>query len=222
MSQTTSNSPLTVVLVHGAFADSSSWTGVIERLQADGVQVIAAANPLRGISLDSAYVASVFDQIPGPVLAVGHSYGGCGDHATPRPARRTSWAWSSSPPSRPTRARELGESDGGLQGQRPRLGVGTAPVPDRKRYRDGVLDRPGEGPRRVRGGPVRRPGGGDRHHPTAGVGARLRGAVRVAGVEDAAVVGGRGHRRPGRRDGRRPRPRRSGPVPPSPRSTART
>jgi pimeloyl-ACP methyl ester carboxylesterase len=78
MSQTTSTitGPLTVVLVHGAFADSSSWTGVIERLQAAGVQVTAAANPLRGISIDSTYVASFIDQIPGPVLAVGHSYGG--------------------------------------------------------------------------------------------------------------------------------------------------
>src|SRR5919206_5113022 len=70
------STPLTVVLVHGAFADASSWTGVIERLQAAGVQVIAPANPLRGISIDSAYTASVFDQIPGPILAVGHSYGG--------------------------------------------------------------------------------------------------------------------------------------------------
>jgi pimeloyl-ACP methyl ester carboxylesterase len=77
MSQTTpTNGPLTVVLVHGAFADASSWTGVIERLQAGGVQVTAPANPLRGISIDSAYLASVLDQIPGPVLAVGHSYGG--------------------------------------------------------------------------------------------------------------------------------------------------
>jgi pimeloyl-ACP methyl ester carboxylesterase len=76
MSQTTANPSLTVVLVHGAFADSSSWAGVIERLQAKGVQVTAAANPLRGISIDSPYIASVFDQIPGPVLAVGHSYGG--------------------------------------------------------------------------------------------------------------------------------------------------
>ncbi len=76
MSQATPTSPLTVVLVHGAFADSSSWAAVIERLQASGVPVVAAANPLRGISADSAYVASVFDQIPGPVLAVAHSYGG--------------------------------------------------------------------------------------------------------------------------------------------------
>ncbi len=76
MSDATTTSPPTVVLVHGAFADSSSWNGVIERLQTNGVQVVAAANPLRGISHDSAYVASVFEQIPGPVLAVGHSYGG--------------------------------------------------------------------------------------------------------------------------------------------------
>src|SRR5215471_3238430 len=68
--------PLTVVLVHGAFADASSWTGVIQRLQAAGVMVTAPANPLRGISIDSAYLASVIEQIPGAVLAVGHSYGG--------------------------------------------------------------------------------------------------------------------------------------------------
>jgi pimeloyl-ACP methyl ester carboxylesterase len=67
---------LTVAFVHGAFADSSSWTGVIERLQKNGVQVTAVPNPLRGISIDSAYVASAIGQIPGRVLAVGHSYGG--------------------------------------------------------------------------------------------------------------------------------------------------
>jgi pimeloyl-ACP methyl ester carboxylesterase len=66
----------TVVLVHGAFADASGWNGVVEQLQANGVQVTAPANPLRGISIDSAYIASLLDQIPGPVVAVGHSYGG--------------------------------------------------------------------------------------------------------------------------------------------------
>jgi pimeloyl-ACP methyl ester carboxylesterase len=76
MSEATSNAPLTVVLVHGAFADSSSWNPVIERLQADGIQVTAAPNPLRGIAHDSAYVASFMRQIPGSVLAVGHSYAG--------------------------------------------------------------------------------------------------------------------------------------------------
>jgi pimeloyl-ACP methyl ester carboxylesterase len=73
MSETTAP---TVVLVHGAFADASSWNGVIERLQAKGVQVTAPANPLRGIAIDSAYLAGVLDEIPGPVIAVGHSYGG--------------------------------------------------------------------------------------------------------------------------------------------------
>ena len=76
MSEATSNAPLTVVLVHGAFADSSSWNGVVERLQEVGIQVTAAPNPLRGISYDSKYVASFIEQVPGPVLAVGHSYGG--------------------------------------------------------------------------------------------------------------------------------------------------
>src|SRR5437868_3567812 len=77
MSQTNpTTGPLTVVLVHGAFADASSWTGVIERLQKAGVQVTAPANPLRGLTSDSAYLASLFSQISGPVLAVGHSYAG--------------------------------------------------------------------------------------------------------------------------------------------------
>lgn len=70
------NGTPTVVLVHGAFADASSWSGVIERLQAKGVDVTAPANPLRGISIDSDYIATVFEETPGPVLAVGHSYAG--------------------------------------------------------------------------------------------------------------------------------------------------
>jgi pimeloyl-ACP methyl ester carboxylesterase len=73
---TSHNAPLTVVLVHGAFADSSSWDGVVQQLQAAGTEVRAAPNPLRGISHDSAYVASFLEQIDGPVLLVGHSYGG--------------------------------------------------------------------------------------------------------------------------------------------------
>ena len=77
MAETHSNDgQLTVVLVHGAFADASSWNGVIARLQDAGIQATAPANPLRGISIDSAYIASFLEQIPGPVLAVGHSYGG--------------------------------------------------------------------------------------------------------------------------------------------------
>jgi pimeloyl-ACP methyl ester carboxylesterase len=63
----TAGSP-TVVLVHGAFADASRWNGVIERRQAKGVQVMAAANPLPGISIDSAYIAGVLEERPGPVV----------------------------------------------------------------------------------------------------------------------------------------------------------
>jgi pimeloyl-ACP methyl ester carboxylesterase len=66
----------TIVLVHGAFADASSWNGVIERLQQQGYTVIAPANPLRGVTADSAYTASLLNQIEGPVLLGGHSYGG--------------------------------------------------------------------------------------------------------------------------------------------------
>jgi pimeloyl-ACP methyl ester carboxylesterase len=74
--QTPESTDPTVVLVHGAFADSSSWNGVIELLQQAGVTVTAAPNPLRGLTHDAAYVASFLSQIPGPVLLVGHSYGG--------------------------------------------------------------------------------------------------------------------------------------------------
>ena len=66
----------TVVLVHGAFADGGSWASVVERLLAAEVKVQALAIPMRGLASDSAYVASAISQIDGPVLAVGHSYGG--------------------------------------------------------------------------------------------------------------------------------------------------
>jgi pimeloyl-ACP methyl ester carboxylesterase len=65
-----------VVLVHGAFADAGSWSGVIRELQAAGLTVLAPPNPLRGIANDAAYVASVVNAIEGPVILVGHSYGG--------------------------------------------------------------------------------------------------------------------------------------------------
>ena len=66
----------TVVLVHGAFAESASWNGVIERLHPRSVEVIAAANPLRSVSGDAAYLRDVLGGIQGPVVLVGHSYGG--------------------------------------------------------------------------------------------------------------------------------------------------
>ncbi|MEA2282231.1 MAG: hypothetical protein QOK21_2838 [Solirubrobacteraceae bacterium] len=69
------NTP-TVVLVHGGFADASYWTPVIRELQASGLPVLAPPNPLRGLASDAEYIASFVNQIDGPVLLVGHSYGG--------------------------------------------------------------------------------------------------------------------------------------------------
>ncbi|WP_333760546.1 alpha/beta fold hydrolase [Streptomyces sp. IBSBF 2390] len=66
----------TVVLVHGAFADGSSWNLVTERLQILGHRVVVPANPLRGLAADSAYLGSVLETIEEPVVLVGHSYGG--------------------------------------------------------------------------------------------------------------------------------------------------
>jgi pimeloyl-ACP methyl ester carboxylesterase len=66
----------TIVLVHGAFADASSWRPVFDRLDRDGHTVLAPPNPLRGLQHDASYTASVIDSIDGPVVLVGHSYGG--------------------------------------------------------------------------------------------------------------------------------------------------
>jgi len=73
---TKSHAKPTIVLVHGAFADASSWTGVITRLQHRGYTVVAPANPLRSVKGDSDYLTSVLSAIPGPIVLVGHSYGG--------------------------------------------------------------------------------------------------------------------------------------------------
>lgn len=66
----------TVVLVHGAFADSSSWNGVVDRLKRDGYPLVAVANPLRDLDGDAAYLKAVLSGVHGPIVLVGHSYGG--------------------------------------------------------------------------------------------------------------------------------------------------
>jgi pimeloyl-ACP methyl ester carboxylesterase len=66
----------TVILVHGAFADSASWNGVVPRLQARGLRVLSVANPLRTLRDDAEYLGQLVDSVPGPVVLVGHSYGG--------------------------------------------------------------------------------------------------------------------------------------------------
>ncbi|GAA4059983.1 alpha/beta fold hydrolase [Nonomuraea soli] len=75
-SSTGSTAKPTVVLVHGAFADASGFNGVIALLQRAGFPVIAPANPLRDTTADAAYVSSIIDTIPGPVILAAHSYGG--------------------------------------------------------------------------------------------------------------------------------------------------
>src|SRR5262245_39130180 len=74
--QVTSDVKPTIVLVHGAFADSSSWEGVIRILLVDGYSVVAAPNPLRGVQNDADYVNAVLNSIQGPIVLVAHSYGG--------------------------------------------------------------------------------------------------------------------------------------------------
>ncbi len=66
----------TIVLVHGAFAESSSWNGVLNKLIAKGYPTVSVANPLRGVKSDANYVASVLQDIKGPIVLVAHSYGG--------------------------------------------------------------------------------------------------------------------------------------------------
>jgi pimeloyl-ACP methyl ester carboxylesterase len=66
----------TVILVHGAFAESASWNGVIRPLQDGGYTAFAVPNELRSVASDADFVASILKSLPGPILLVGHSYGG--------------------------------------------------------------------------------------------------------------------------------------------------
>jgi pimeloyl-ACP methyl ester carboxylesterase len=115
----------TVVLVHGAFADSSSWNGVVADLTKRGYPVVAAANPLRGLDSDASYVADVVNNVHGPVVLVGHSYGGSviTEAATKTPNVRALVYIAAFAP-------ETGESALGLSGKFPgsKLGPNTTNV----------------------------------------------------------------------------------------------
>lgn len=91
----------TIVLVHGAWADASSWSKVIERLQDDGYTVRAIPNPLRSLAGDAAYVRAFLETLTGPIVLVGHSYGshlctvarpGCWCHICTSGSRRSGFA----------------------------------------------------------------------------------------------------------------------------------
>lgn len=76
MTQNSTSTKPTIVLIHGAFADASGWSDIMNTLFALGYPVLAAPNPLRGVKSDTAYIASTLKSIKGPIVLVGHSYGG--------------------------------------------------------------------------------------------------------------------------------------------------
>ncbi|HEY5755571.1 MAG TPA: alpha/beta hydrolase [Steroidobacter sp.] len=109
----------TIVLVHGAFADASSWNGVIAILKKDGYSVVAVANPLRSVKTDARYVDDVMTGIKQPVVLVGHSYGGSvisEAHASNVKALVYVAAF----------APEIGETAAGLSGKFPGSTLGSA------------------------------------------------------------------------------------------------
>jgi len=114
----------TIVLVHGAFADSSSWYGVIGILERDGYRVVAAANPLRSVKGDGAYVHALVAAIGTPVVLVGHSYGGMViSNAANGAANVKALVFVAA------FAPDVGESAGGLNGKFPGSLVGPALAP---------------------------------------------------------------------------------------------
>ncbi|MBW4657027.1 MAG: alpha/beta hydrolase [Kaiparowitsia implicata GSE-PSE-MK54-09C] len=114
----------TIVLVHGAFADSSSWNGVITKLTRDGYRVVTAANPLRGVASDATAVRDLVKSIQGPVVLVGHSYGGSVvSEAAQGPANVKALVFVSA------FAPDAGETAIGLTGRFPGSTLGTALAP---------------------------------------------------------------------------------------------
>jgi pimeloyl-ACP methyl ester carboxylesterase len=112
-----------VVLVHGAFAESASWNGVIERLTAEGVAATAIANPLRSLHGDAAYLKDVVASLDAPVILAGHSYGGqvITEAASGNPAVRALVYVAAFAP-------EAGETALGLSGKFPGSTLGDAVV----------------------------------------------------------------------------------------------
>src|SRR5690348_13598716 len=108
----------TIVLVHGAFGDASSWRPVCDRLAGDGHTVLAPPNPLRGLPYDASFTASIIDQIEGPVVLVGHSYGGAVITVAGSSAKVSGLVYVAGV------APDEGESVNDLQGRFPSLAMG--------------------------------------------------------------------------------------------------
>lgn len=121
-----------VLLVHGAFADGSSWSKVAEKLQRDGYRVTTAAVPLRGLTYDAAYIRGVLDGMPGKTIVVGHSYGGAvitnAATGSPKAAGLVYIAAFA-----PDKGESLGELDGRFGGPASKIaGPREYPLPDGK------------------------------------------------------------------------------------------
>jgi pimeloyl-ACP methyl ester carboxylesterase len=118
----------TIVLVHGAFGDASSWRPVFDRLDDRGHAAVAVATPLRGVAADAAYLSAVIDQVDGPVVLVGHSYSGCVITVAGGSAKVAGLVYVAG------FAPDEGESIADLQGRFPSLAMGNflqpTPLPD--------------------------------------------------------------------------------------------
>lgn len=120
------------MLVHGSFADASSWSAVIPALQKRGYPVVAAANPLQGLAGDSTYLKNELAQIKGPIVLVGHSYGGLviSNAATGNPnVRALVYIAAFAPLQGETGNQLIAHAPGGLLGPQV-LNVGGYPTPD--------------------------------------------------------------------------------------------
>ena len=115
----------TVVLIHGAFGDASSWRPVYDRLVGAGHTVLAPPNPLRGVPYDASFIASVIDQVEGPVVLVGHSYGGAVITVAGNSDKVAGLVYVAGV------APDIGESVNDLQGRYPSLAMGPVvrPIP---------------------------------------------------------------------------------------------
>ena len=195
-----------IVLVHGAWADASSWNSVIPELQHRGFTVYAPPNPLRGLPQDSAYLHQFLTQnaaLQGqPVVLVGHSYGGAviTNAAVGAPGVRALVYVDAFIP-------DQGDTIGGLASAEPGSCLGNeafnpVPYPGAPSGDVDLYIKPEPGPRMLRHRPARQPGRGHRGHPAAAHGQRVHRAVRAPGLEDYPVLG---RDRDGRTRSSRPR-----------------
>src|SRR3954470_14904440 len=118
----------TILLIHGAFGDASSWRPVFDLLEGDEYTVLAPPCPLRGVATDASYTAAVIDQLDGPVVLVGHSYSGCVITAAGASGKVAGLVYVAG------FAPDEGESIADLQGRYPSLAMGNflqpRPLPD--------------------------------------------------------------------------------------------